>query len=57
MSEKARRLECYFCAAEVLAKHDEKYMPKEVAAAIEKNKKIIEEAAAASVAAEAPKTT
>ena len=57
VSEKARKLECYFCAAEVLAKHDEKYMPKEVAAAIEKNKKIIEEAAAAGVAAEAPKTT
>jgi len=31
-------------------------MPKEVAAAIEKNKKIIDEAAAAGVAAEAPKT-
>ncbi|XP_022634124.1 uncharacterized protein LOC106755670 [Vigna radiata var. radiata] len=57
VSEKARRLECYFSAVEVLAKHDEKYMPKEVAAAIEKNKKIIEEAAAVSVAAEVPKTT
>ncbi|TKY67418.1 Cytochrome c-type biogenesis protein CcmE [Spatholobus suberectus] len=54
VSEKARRGECYFSATEVLAKHDEKYMPKEVAAAIEKNKKIIEEAA--TVAAEAPKT-
>ncbi|GAB4836965.1 hypothetical protein Ancab_001879 [Ancistrocladus abbreviatus] len=41
---KARSGECYFSAAEVLAKHDEKYMPKEVAAAIEKNKKLIEEA-------------
>lgn len=54
VSEKARKGECYFSATEVLAKHDEKYMPKEVAAAIEKNKKIIEEAA--TVAAEAPKT-
>ncbi|KAK7312438.1 hypothetical protein VNO77_36297 [Canavalia gladiata] len=45
VSEKARSGECYFSATEVLAKHDEKYMPKEVAAAIEKNKKIIEEAA------------
>lgn len=27
----------------MLAKHDEKYMPKEVAAALEKNKKILEE--------------
>ncbi|CAI9770581.1 unnamed protein product [Fraxinus pennsylvanica] len=42
--EKARSLECYFAATEVLAKHDEKYMPAEVAAAIEKNKKtLIEE--------------
>lgn len=54
VSEKARKGECYFSATEVLAKHDEKYMPKEVAATIEKNKKIIEEAA--TVAAEAPKT-
>lgn len=54
VSEKARKGECYFSATEVLAKHDEKYMPKEVAAAIEKNKKIIEEAA--TVAAETPKT-
>ncbi|KAH6771174.1 transmembrane protein G1P-related 1 [Perilla frutescens var. hirtella] len=43
VSEKARRLECYFSATEVLAKHDEKYMPAEVANAIEKNKKLIEE--------------
>lgn len=42
VSRKARSGECYFAATEVLAKHDEKYMPKEVAAAIEKNKKIIE---------------
>lgn len=39
---KARSAECYFAATEVLAKHDEKYMPQEVAAAIEKNKKMIE---------------
>ncbi|GAB2266557.1 hypothetical protein Dimus_001559 [Dionaea muscipula] len=36
---KARSGECYFSATEVLAKHDEKYMPQEVAAAIEENKK------------------
>lgn len=42
VSEKARSRDCYFVATEVLAKHDEKYMPKEVAAAIEKNKKKIE---------------
>ncbi|CAK7339319.1 unnamed protein product [Dovyalis caffra] len=42
VSGKARRGECYFKAIEVLAKHDEKYMPQEVAAAIEKNKKLIE---------------
>ncbi|XP_051141553.1 cytochrome c-type biogenesis protein CcmE homolog, mitochondrial [Andrographis paniculata] len=40
---KARNLDCYFMATDVLAKHDEKYMPAEVAAAIEKNKKLIEE--------------
>ncbi|KAK6138352.1 hypothetical protein DH2020_027936 [Rehmannia glutinosa] len=43
VTEKARSLDCYFAATEVLAKHDEKYMPAEVAAAIEKNKKLIEE--------------
>ncbi|KAF3444632.1 hypothetical protein FNV43_RR14325 [Rhamnella rubrinervis] len=42
VSGKARTGECYFSATEVLAKHDEKYMPAEVAAAIEKNKKKIE---------------
>ncbi|KAM2046883.1 hypothetical protein ACFX1T_005620 [Malus domestica] len=46
ISEKARSGECYFAATEVLAKHDEKYMPGEVAAAIEKNKKKLEEAGA-----------
>lgn len=38
VTEKARSMSCYFKANEVLAKHDEKYMPKEVAVAIEKNK-------------------
>ncbi|KAK6925655.1 CcmE/CycJ protein [Dillenia turbinata] len=38
VSGKARRGDCYFSASEVLAKHDEKYMPKEVAEALEKNK-------------------
>ncbi|XP_052184322.1 cytochrome c-type biogenesis protein CcmE homolog, mitochondrial [Diospyros lotus] len=42
VSGKARSGECYFAATEVLAKHDEKYMPQEVAAAIEKNKRKIE---------------
>ncbi|XP_068644273.1 cytochrome c-type biogenesis protein CcmE homolog, mitochondrial [Aristolochia californica] len=42
VSEKARSGDCYLAAIEVLAKHDEKYMPKEVAAAIEKNKAILE---------------
>lgn len=42
VSDKARNGDYYFSATEVLAKHDEKYMPKEVAAAIEKNKKMIE---------------
>lgn len=46
VSGKARGGDCYFSATEVLAKHDEKYMPKEVASAIEKNKKMIAEAAA-----------
>ncbi|KAJ4841856.1 hypothetical protein Tsubulata_030811 [Turnera subulata] len=51
VSDKARQGECYFEAAEVLAKHDEKYMPQEVAAAIEKNKKMLEATADASAAA------
>ncbi|XP_073301236.1 cytochrome c-type biogenesis protein CcmE homolog, mitochondrial [Primulina huaijiensis] len=41
--EKARNLACYFKATEVLAKHDEKYMPAEVAVALEKNKKKLKE--------------
>lgn len=51
VSEKARMQECYFKATEVLAKHDEKYMPAEVAAAIEKNKKKLDEEAEAAVGA------
>ncbi|CAN0902094.1 Cytochrome c-type biogenesis protein CcmE homolog, mitochondrial [Linum grandiflorum] len=43
VSEKARSSDVFFSATEVLAKHDEKYMPQEVAAAIEKNKKKLEE--------------
>ena len=43
VSTKARSGDCYFSATEVLAKHDEKYMPQEVAAAIENNRKKIEE--------------
>lgn len=46
VSEKARNGVCFFRATEVLAKHDEKYMPKEVAAALERNKKKIEADAA-----------
>ncbi|KAL5973564.1 hypothetical protein ACLOJK_030215 [Asimina triloba] len=42
VSEKARSASCYFAATEVLAKHDEKYMPKEVAAALERNKAKLE---------------
>ncbi|KAF6176321.1 hypothetical protein GIB67_011110 [Kingdonia uniflora] len=38
LAAKATGLDCYFSATEVLAKHDEKYMPSEVAAALEKNK-------------------
>ncbi|KAF4361623.1 hypothetical protein F8388_007639, partial [Cannabis sativa] len=49
VSEKARSGDCYFMATEVLAKHDEKYMPQEVASAIEKNKKKIEADKAAGV--------
>ncbi|KAK9123037.1 hypothetical protein Sjap_012639 [Stephania japonica] len=50
-TEKARGIGCFFSATEVLAKHDEKYMPAEVAKAIDANKKKI---AAAAAAAEAP---
>ncbi|KAG0466261.1 hypothetical protein HPP92_017841 [Vanilla planifolia] len=51
VTEKARSLDCYFWASEVLAKHDEKYMPKEVAEALEKNKKKLEEDAQAKASA------
>ncbi|KAK9167011.1 hypothetical protein Scep_002202 [Stephania cephalantha] len=50
VTEKARGIDCFFSATEVLAKHDEKYMPAEVAKAIDANKKKI---AAAASAAEA----
>ncbi|KAJ3681898.1 hypothetical protein LUZ60_014471 [Juncus effusus] len=43
VTDKARSSECFFKATEVLAKHDEKYMPKEVADALERNKKKLEE--------------
>lgn len=42
MSDKAKSGEWFFKATEVLAKHDEKYMPKEVAEALERNQKKIE---------------
>lgn len=38
LTAKAKECGCYFAAIEVLAKHDEKYMPKEIAAAVAKNK-------------------
>ncbi|KAJ9697945.1 hypothetical protein PVL29_007181 [Vitis rotundifolia] len=43
VSGKARSGDYYFSGIEVLAKHDEKYMPKEVAEAIERNKKKLAE--------------
>ncbi|XP_062201642.1 cytochrome c-type biogenesis protein CcmE homolog, mitochondrial-like [Phragmites australis] len=42
VSEKARECACFLRGTEVLAKHDEKYMPKEVAEALERNKKQLE---------------
>ncbi|KAK9135511.1 hypothetical protein Syun_014841 [Stephania yunnanensis] len=53
VTEKARGIGCFFSATEVLAKHDEKYMPAEVAKAIDANKKKIAAAAAAASAASA----
>ncbi|KAL6905290.1 hypothetical protein ACP4OV_002891 [Aristida adscensionis] len=47
VSEKARECACFLRGTEVLAKHDEKYMPKEVAEALERNKKQLEAEAAA----------
>ncbi|CAI7934692.1 unnamed protein product [Closterium sp. NIES-54] len=44
VSASARSVGYFFAATEVLAKHDEKYMPKEVAAALEKNRAAIEAA-------------
>ncbi|KAH0635726.1 hypothetical protein KY289_035641 [Solanum tuberosum] len=41
LTEKARIGDCYFTATEVLAKQDEKYMPPEVAVALEKNKQLL----------------
>lgn len=43
VSEKARGLQCYFSGTEVLAKHDEKYMPAEVASALAQNRKLLAE--------------
>ncbi|CAD6211385.1 unnamed protein product [Miscanthus lutarioriparius] len=40
--EKARECACFLHGTEVLAKHDEKYMPKEVSEALERNKKRLE---------------
>ncbi|CAL4923651.1 unnamed protein product [Urochloa decumbens] len=65
VAEKARECACFLRGTEVLAKHDEKYMPKEVAEALERNKKQLEadaEAAAAqgttvAAAAEGAKAT
>ncbi|MCL7045993.1 hypothetical protein MKW94_020570 [Papaver nudicaule] len=56
ISEKATAMECYFNGNEVLAKHDEKYMPQEVAAALERNKaKLKEDAEAQTTEEEAAK--
>ncbi|KAK9086764.1 hypothetical protein Syun_029158 [Stephania yunnanensis] len=52
VTEKARGIGCFFSATEVLAKHDEKYMPAEVAKAIDANKKKIAAAAASAVEAQ-----
>ncbi|KAH0635711.1 hypothetical protein KY289_035626 [Solanum tuberosum] len=41
LTEKARIGDCYFTATEVLAKQDKKYMPFEVAVALEKNKQLL----------------
>ncbi|KAK3153218.1 hypothetical protein QOZ80_2BG0169380 [Eleusine coracana subsp. coracana] len=48
VAEKARECACFLRGTEVLAKHDEKYMPKEVGEALERNKKKLEAEAAAS---------
>lgn len=50
VAEKARECACFLRGTEVLAKHDEKYMPKEVGEAIERNKKKLEAEAEAGAA-------
>ncbi|RCV43976.1 hypothetical protein SETIT_9G336900v2 [Setaria italica] len=50
VAEKARECACFLRGTEVLAKHDEKYMPKEVAEALERNKKQLEADAKAAAA-------
>lgn len=54
VSEKARSVEIYFKATRVLANHDEKYMPAEVASAIEKNKKLLMQQQGQAAEAEGP---
>ncbi|KAI3984367.1 hypothetical protein MKX01_011321 [Papaver californicum] len=56
ISEKATEMDCYFNGSEVLAKHDEKYMPQEVAAALERNKAKLKEEAEAQTEEEAVKS-
>jgi cytochrome c-type biogenesis protein CcmE len=46
VAEKAQECACFLRGTEVLAKHDEKYMPQEVAEALERNKKQLETEAA-----------
>jgi len=50
VTEKARECACFLRGTEVLAKHDEKYMPKEVGEALERNKKRLEAEAEAAAA-------
>lgn len=50
VADKARECACFLRGTEVLAKHDEKYMPKEVAEALERNKKQLEADAEAAAA-------
>ncbi|XP_025792433.1 cytochrome c-type biogenesis protein CcmE homolog, mitochondrial isoform X4 [Panicum hallii] len=52
VAEKARECACFLRGTEVLAKHDEKYMPKEVGEALERNKKQLEADAEAAAAAQ-----
>ncbi|RZC77465.1 hypothetical protein C5167_001644 [Papaver somniferum] len=55
ISEKATTMDYYFNGSEVLAKHDDKYMPQEVAAALERNKEKLKEEAEAQAEEEAAK--